>query len=244
MDYLIPILILGGIAAVTVFFLWRRKKKKAVQDQRGCPAGTSPTTAEGICLPPANTGYQIDRPDGGWIIVYDTKPRPSDEACQAAAARVSAGIANSVAEWRRDYPNNSRRMMNPRDHGVVFIPKMATNMDGTPALVTSGIQTAGTVINIFPETGGSLGQQTIILPIPDDWTDAHYLDYLEASAHNEDEHVMEYNNDLNLFLQLMGAGDVHPHRQPIAVGLVGGMAAPCGVQFTMRPNVGPMVIKR
>jgi hypothetical protein len=100
---------------------------------------------------------------------------------------------------------------NTANYGVVMIKKQATNMDGTPALLVSGIQTAGTVINARIDLLGS--EPVIVLPQPDTWpaADDPYWNYLQASARNEGEHAIEYKNDLNEFIIRATSADVHPH---------------------------------
>lgn len=227
------ILVVVGILVVSFaagYFFWYLPRQRSLKEeaQRGCPVTHAPITARDICIPLV-WGGQIDRHDGGACVIEDMAGI-TDEVRALVSNRVVSGLSRMLAASRRDYPSWTN-MMNTSQYVVCFIKKMATNMDGTPALVVSGYQTAGTISNVFPD-GGRRGFQQIILPIPDDWLAENYAPYLEASAYNEGEHVVEYNNDFGLFLQYVGSNDVHPHRAPISELLDGaGLQDTCSITF-------------
>lgn len=209
-------------AAVLGYFFWYRPKKKQDREdaQQGCPDTHAPSGAQGVCLP-RQFAYQIDRPDGGTVVV-ELGTKPDEATLSMINARIISGLSRMIAATRRDYPGWGN-MLSTAAYTVIFVRKMATNMDGTPALIVSGIQSAGTIANAKID-GSARGLQYIILPQPDDWNMPGYADYLEASTYSEGEHVIEYNNDFAVFMGYARAGDVHPHREPISpVGLLRGM---------------------
>lgn len=175
-----------------------------------CPAGRVPTTANNICIPVEwgdSSTHQVDRPAGGWVFLESPA---TPEQKQLIGERIEAGLRQTIAGAQYHNPTWTN-YATPDYYGVVMIKKQATNQDGTPALITSGIQTAGTVINARMD--GYTGIPVMVLPLPDSWPDPsdNYWNYLQASARNEGEHMIEYENDLSEFIRRAVATDVHPH---------------------------------
>ena len=203
------------------------------QQQQGpgdtvCPATHAATTAHNICIP-LNWGpqveHQIDRADGGVVL---TEMPVTDAATRARiGSTVVAGVQQTITSATFHVPSWTN-FTNTKDYIVLMIKKQATNMDGTPALVTRGYQTAGTVINVWSD-GRKSGVPMIVLPMPDDFTAENYWPYLQASARHEGEHVIEYSNALGVFLSKIGAGDRHPHWTMPDGSLVADLQTACHV---------------
>lgn len=119
--------------------------------------------------------------------------------------RIEPIIDMGIRNLMRGYPSSWTRCRSHGDFRIGFIKPTATNMDGSPALIVSGVQTAGTVLGVT----ASFSPITICLPQQANWD---YLNYLMHSVWFEGEHVAEFQNDLGLFWQYVGAGDSHPHR--------------------------------
>jgi hypothetical protein len=92
------------------------------------------------------------------------------------------------------------------DYNVAFIDPQATNMDGSPALLIRGIQSAGTCIGVGDD---GLSESAIILP-HQSATNWRYVDYLRDSVRHESEHIVLWANDRALFYYYVGANDIHP----------------------------------
>jgi hypothetical protein len=131
------------------------------------------------------------------------------EARRKISDRVIAGFQQTIRSAQYHNPTWSNYGTTGH-YNVWMIKKQATNQDGTPALITSGIQTAGTVINTWRD-GQQRAPMYIVLPQPDDLSNANYLPYLQASARNEGEHAIEYANAIGVFISKAVEGDVHPH---------------------------------
>lgn len=212
---ILTVLAIVVAAGAALYFFWylpkRRKDKQQVQ--QGCADTHVSTTAPGLCIP-REWAYQIDRPDGG-VCVVEEGVRPDEETLAIVNARIISGLQRMIDATRAVFPDWTNKLTTG-EYTIMFVRKMATNMDGTPALVVGEVQTAGTVINTYLD-GSRRGTQYIVLPTPDDWLASNYLPYLEQSVYNEGEHDIEYNNEFAVFVQFIGAGDVHPHRQPVSL---------------------------
>lgn len=192
-----------------------------------CPSTHTATSAQNICLPKqyaAQQFSQIDRSDGQWIIVED--PLPDDDAFQKPIGdAVVAGLEQTIRSATYHNPT-WHNYTSSGQYKVLMIRKQATNMDGTPALITNGVQTAGTVINVWSDGTSRGGEPIIVLPQPDNleqFKDPAYLSYLKNSARHEGEHVIEYVNAIGVFITKAVEGDIHPHwtlPEEISRGLV------------------------
>jgi hypothetical protein len=91
---------------------------------------------------------------------------------------------------------------------VEFVEPMATNLDGSPALIhRAGVQTAGTTYG----TGWD-GNDTPTIVLPHQAaTNWNYREYLRTSARFESEHIREWTEDKDVFNRFTGANDCHPH---------------------------------
>lgn len=189
------------------------------------------TTASGIILPDTFP-YQYTRPDGGYI--FTVYPIPPDLQAEVLR-RIVVGLQRSIDTIRFHNPTWTRMMRTVDFTVVAFIEPMATNRDGSPALLVGGHQSAGTVINVGYPDNRERGEPYIIAPAQRDWT---YLDYLEATIYNEAEHAVEWVNDKAIFWLFTGGNDVHPHWAPVgqAVGLATSLEtqAPCSVKLPAR----------
>ena len=123
---------------------------------------------------------------------------------------VENGIVEQIRRHSAAHPTWDR-FKTLAEYAVVFIDPMGVSVEtlpGAPTLEVMGIQTAGTVIGTAPRARAD--QPTVVLPHQD--ADAwRFEDYLMRSAWHESEHVREFVNDHAVFLQYIGAGDVHPH---------------------------------
>lgn len=214
---------------------------KTYEGTGGCPAGRIPTNVSGICIISNwgdSTTNQVDRPAGGWIFL---ELSATQEQKALIGQAVEAGLNQTIAGAQHFNPNWTV-YGTPDHYGMVMIRKQATNQDGTPALIVSGVQTAGTVINAFGDGNPRGTEPVIVLPVPDTWPPAGdpYWAYLQASARNEGEHVIEYKNDLSEFLRRAIRADIHPHWDwPTgAVALVSPLPSNCLFGGT---NPGPAV---
>lgn len=179
----------------------------------GCPAGRIPTTVNNICII-SNWGdsstHQVDRPSGGWVFL---EIEANADQKKLIGESIEAGLKQTIAGAKLHNPG-WYVYTQPASYGIVMIRKQATNQDGTPALLVNGnIQTAGTVINAYTDGNPRGGEPVIVLPQPDQWPPAGdpYWSYLQASARNEGEHVIEWRNDLSEFLRRAVTADIHPH---------------------------------
>lgn len=224
------------VVVIVVIFLASCGGGGAASPSYDCPAGRTKTTAKGVCLPALwQPDSQIDRADGGWVI---TETAVTDPAIRKLIAeRVQSGLTRMIAAALHRNPTWTNYTASGQFQ-VLMIRKMATNMDGTPALKVREIQTAGTVINIYADRTEH-GEPIIVLPMTDDWLAANYAPYLEASAYHEGEHSIEWKNDKGIFFALAGAGDVHPHWPPLDAlrGLVAQRPPACEIEAGADPNV-------
>lgn len=199
-----------------------------------CPPTHGVTTAQNICLPKIGCGQdcQINRPDGGYVYL---ETGIQDEAVRKRISdAVIAGVEQTIRSATYHNPNWTSHVATG-NYNVYMIKKHATNQDGTPALITSGIQTAGTVINTWRD-GVQRAPLYIILPQPEaaNLSDETYWSYLKNSARHEGEHVIEYGNAIGVFIDKAVTGDVHPHWSmppgEEAKGLVARAAPACRVE--------------
>lgn len=136
------------------------------------------------------------------IEVKSTVPVPPE-----ALATIDAGIDEQMKRFAVAYPDWPAGKRHS-EYRVLFIDPMASNQDGSPAILVKGIQTAGTCIGVHP--GSPSRQPWIVLPhqANRDW---RFGEYLRNSAWFESEHYVEWLNDYPTFLRFVGEGDVHPH---------------------------------
>ena len=148
---------------------------------------------------PRTFDHHYNTPMGAFVSSFNPIP---DSVKDAVFAAIDKGItALFVATEHFDYNEKQHHS----DFAIAFIPKMATNMDGSPALVTkSGIQTAGTVIGV-----GGIPVSPSFLLLPENF-DPAFMDYLATSVRNEGEHDLAWANDKDFFYAHIGANDVHP----------------------------------
>jgi hypothetical protein len=175
-----------------------------------CP-GKVKTTASGVCLPfnwAQTPAGQVDRTDGGFVLLEGGVPTP--ELAGKINDAVLAGLNQMLVSSKYHNPTWTRKPTTGY-YKIVMIKSMATNQDGTPALLVGGIQSAGTVINVFADLVDR-GETIIVLPEPD-WSNLAptYWEYLQASARHEGEHDVEWANDKGIFHQKAVTGDIHPH---------------------------------
>ncbi|MBK8810737.1 MAG: hypothetical protein IPN69_08410 [Acidobacteria bacterium] len=117
-------------------------------------------------------------------------------------ATITAGILQQIATT----PIYWTRQRQIEEYNVALIEPTATNMDGSPALMVRGIQSAGTVIGV-----GDDGHVPSVIILPHQGaTDWAHLDYLKAPARHESEHSALWSNDQNLFYYYTGERDIHP----------------------------------
>lgn len=213
------------------------------QTNAGCPAGRLKTTVDGICIV-GSWAAQVDRPSGGWIFL---EVDATAEQKKLIGEAVEAGLKQTIRAAQHHNPT-WQVYANPANYGVVMIKKMATNQDGTPALLVSNIQTAGTVINAYGDGNHRGAEPVITLPMPEPWPAAGdaYWSYLQASARHEGEHVIEYMNDHNEFLKRAVREDIHPHWSlpaELSRGLVARSDA-SSCLAAVNDSVSPAVIER
>lgn len=137
----------------------------------------------------------------GIISVVNYQNRDVDQA-------IEEGISGAIRSYRAVHPEWTQKQ-NVSEYLVMFIEPQALNQNGTPAILVSGIQSAGTVIGVGL-SANLYSPPVIVLPHQSgqNW---QYLKYLKFSAWNEAEHYLEYHNDLPLFYTFAVSNDVHPH---------------------------------
>src|SRR5687768_14320181 len=133
---IVVLLLLAVVAGFVVYQLYIKKPRdKQKRIQGTCPNGYVSTTAPGICLPTVfqvQELSQIDRPDGGYILL---EIGTGDAAIrQRISDRVLAGIQQTIDAIAYHQPSWTKKT-NTRPYQVMLIRKMATNQDGTPALL-------------------------------------------------------------------------------------------------------------
>lgn len=229
-DLIIWLIVLGIAAGLFVAWYFTRKDKKT-----GGGFGTPSVPI------PQDFRHQYTRPDGGYV--FTMHPIPEDRR-DAVLGAMTAGLQKCIdvtnhhnAEWRR--------YANPAEYAIICISPMARNSDGSPALVTSsGIQTAGTVLNVgFPDNM-ERGEPIIVLADqghPDyGW---NWLDYLKNAAWFEAEHVREWLNDKAVFWFFVGQGDIHPHFAPPVGNLLAVERVTAKCYFRPQPH-DPVVVNK
>lgn len=202
------------LLTIVVLLAGCKDDDKPQQPEYSCPDTHVKTTSPGICLPkryPVNELSQIDRTDGGYILMERgssdavLKKKINDVAINGLQEMIAAALLHNPS-WTRFTTTGG--------YEIVMIHKMATNMDGTPALLVRGTQSAGTVINVYADLN-ERGTPIIVLPLPDpDGFNDAYWAYLKNSCWNEGEHVIEWLNDKAIFRQKAIEGDMHPHWPP------------------------------
>lgn len=150
---------------------------------------------------PLPDAYPFKYTTQGGVRVFSVTEVPSD-----SLNAVDEGIRIQIDSYRRFYPNWTK-FQSLDNYTVRFLAPQAINQDGSPALLVSGIQTAGTTYGTGRD-GNS--PPTILLPhqANQNW---QFRDYLVDSVWFESEHITESENDLDLFYRRAGAGDCHPH---------------------------------
>lgn len=186
----IILVVIGVLTAIYFTLIKPRLAKKPIPS----------LSAPGITLPPTDIGHY--RPDGG---MYYTSLVINEPLHTIIGQTIVDGLTDMLAAEQYAHPLWTNKMTT-KDYKVFFIAPMATNQDGSPALLVGGVQSAGTTINTNPQFPGT--DPEIVLPEQAQW---NYLEYLKESVHNEGEHACEFNNDINVFLSFTGPNDVHPH---------------------------------
>ena len=97
------------------------------------------------------------------------------------------------------------------DYPAIIIDPMTTNREndpGSPALLVSGYQTAGTVIGTA--VGSKVSPPRLVIPHQSlqGWA---YLNYFASTVYNEGEHSAEARYDREVYQRYMGGDDQHPH---------------------------------
>jgi hypothetical protein len=209
MNWIAPILVFGGLAALVYVLLYLKKKNL----QKKHPLI-----------------YNVDIPfdrlidpyfsTANGVTVRSVVPVPA-EALQA----IENGIAHQIRNTQRAKPEWTG-FRNLSEYQVFLIDPHTHNVEtepGSPALLVKAlnpngvdvftVQSAGTCIGV---AGGILGgaddprYPSIVLPhqAQEDW---RFLNYLEESARFESEHIAEWGNDKQYFYSFANTGDVHPH---------------------------------
>lgn len=193
MNTIAIVIMIAAIAGAVVFVLWGRRKKTAPQDGITFP--------NGIHLP-GTPGYAYATPGGAQVV--SVVPVPAD-----VLPLIDEGITNQLTRINAAKPDWANKR-NISDYHIFFIDPMATNQvndPGSPALIVSGYQTAGTCVGV---AGDGFGGDFIVLP-HQQATQWRYRSYLVNSAWSESEHIREWFNDTGVFYGFLGTGDVHPH---------------------------------
>lgn len=166
------ILAIGGIAALVVFVIWKRKRNAVNTVLKNLPI-TLPDTKE----------FRFYHDTPGYPIISSVVPVPIE-----AQGMLAAGV-QKMLDCTDDLNWQYARSM--QDFVVLLIPPDTRNLDGSPALFVNGIQSAGTCIGIY---GDGFNPPCIVLPHQaPDW---RFLDYLKASARHEAEHIGEAANGI------------------------------------------------
>jgi hypothetical protein len=194
------ILVVVGIVIALGFFVWwfRFRKKKLK------PSANHPVPI------PERFNHQYTRPDGGHVV--SMYPIPAEIRTEVMG-RIVSGLQRTIDAARAVYPS-WQNYTRTQDFDIVhLIEPMATNQDGSPALMVRGVyQSAGTVLNVHLPGGMWGGPPYLILP--DQGHPSYswgYLDYFESSVRHEAEHAIEWMNDKAVFYSKAGGGDIHPH---------------------------------
>ena len=139
-----------------------------------------------------------------------------------ALTLIDEGISNQIDAYNRECPEWTAGR-NLSDYPVYVIKPMTTNMDGSPAIFVKGYQSAGTLL-YGGEMWEELNKRPIVVIADQHDQNWAYESYFRNSADYESEHGREWlnkkNNPTGRFYHWAHAGDVHPHAQRQAVGLV------------------------
>lgn len=154
---------------------------------------------DALRIPRPNIKYSYTTPKGARV--ESVVPVPSRQL-----ELIDEGITNQIVRYRNAFPNWTKGR-NVNEYNVLIVNPMATNMvnePGSPALMVSGVQSAGTMIGITRK------EQWIVVPHQSD-SNWQFEDYFVKTVWHESEHYVEAINDMTVFYQFVGAGDVHPH---------------------------------
>lgn len=119
---------------------------------------------------------------------------------------IDEGISGAIRSYQHI---NSDWIINRSDIMVMMIDPQATNINGSPAVIVNGIQSAGTVLGVGSQAN-LYSPITIVIPHQKD-TDWAYLRYLKFSVWNEMEHCIEWLFNKPLFYTYAVENDIHPH---------------------------------
>lgn len=193
MNTIAIILMIAAIAGAVVFVLWKRRKK---------PVTDGITFPNGIHLP-GTPGYAYATPGGAQVV--SVVPVPDD-----VLPLIDEGITNQLTRINAAKPDWANKR-NISDYHIFFIDPMAVNQvndPGSPALIVSGVQTAGTCVGV---AGDGFSGDFIVAPHQQD-TQWRYRSYLVNTTWHESEHQREWANDRGVFYYFVQPGmDNHPH---------------------------------
>ncbi len=143
---------------------------------------------------------QVWTPKGvGVISVVDNIPAE-------ALLKIDEGVEGAIRSYRAVQPTWNAV---PSDYLVMFIEPQATNMDGSPAVLVNGIQSAGTVIGVGSHA--RLYSPPVVVVPHQKATNWRHLKYLKFSVWNEFEHRLEAQFNESLFYYYAVINDSHPH---------------------------------
>ena len=231
MNWIIALLIIGGVAGACVFIaIWQKKKAKAkaigeplsnftsvdidwtLQNTDGSPG--SPTSVNNFTgKTPAGTQY----------LSYCDVPL-------IAQLCIDQGIAQTIA----DSPWKMANYGKPEEFWVIIKPPDLHSVNNDPGAPLINVRTnVGTVsspsIRVTPSAGTVIGpgvkgvswwtndilggiampKLTIVVAADPDFG---HLRFLRNAVRNEAEHVVECGNDAATALPYLTVNDVHPHR--------------------------------
>lgn len=206
--------ILMLLCMVALFVVGCGEDKNEVQ-WRTCPSTHSLVKPANICLKKVGEGptSEIRRADGGFIVLETPIPLEDKETRDFIDRTVTRGIADMIRNVKHHNPTWTK-FDTTGPYQVSFVKRMADSIpDGFPALLIGPqeIKSAGTVINVGHWSHTNIGIPIMILPEPEDWNKEGYDNWLYWSAYNEGEHYFEHSNNIEVFFQFIGAGDIHPH---------------------------------
>lgn len=202
METTVGVIVLVIIFGIIAYFAYQKYSKKPVDPGAGNPVPI-----------PSTFKYQYDRADGGYL--FSNYEIPAG-LLDSVMSKVMEGLTNQVTAMPADW----EKMKNTGDYWIMFIEPMATNLDGSPALLVGKdkVQAAGTCLNIGNTIVGRAGRPTIVVPWQTEW---NFLDYLMRSCWHEAEHCSEWMNDYSVFWKYQYPNDNHPHRPlPQPLGLM------------------------
>lgn len=127
---------------------------------------------------------------------------------------IDAGINRQIGCYNAKYPFWSRYKL-LGEYKVLFIEPSGVSevsLPGAPIIHVGGYGSAGTCIGCNP-ISAVRPDLYIVLPHQkaQNW---RFTEYLKNAADYESEHVREFRNDYNIFIQWAHSGDVHPHCAP------------------------------